>query len=84
MRKILITGFNGNLGRPIFNRDIKTPYTCIFLSKNTISDDSCKSNRYVKADITKEEDIDPKLWGVDEVFRMAGSTHERNPKILYQ
>ena len=83
MRKILITGSNGNLGRAIFASGIKVPYTCFFLSKHIISDDSCRPNRCIKADISKDEDIDPKLWGVDEVFHIAGSTHERNPKKYY-
>ena len=83
MRKVLITGSNGNLGRAIFASENKVPYSCFFLSKHIISDDSCRPNRYIKADISKEEDIDPKLWGVDDVFHMAGSTHERNPKKYY-
>ena len=83
MRKVLITGSNGNLGRAIFASEIKVPYSCLFLSKNIISDDSNRPNRYIKADLSKEEVIDPKLWGVDEVFHMAGSTHERNPKKYY-
>ena len=83
MRKILITGSNGNLGRAIFKSGIKMPYSCYLLSKHIISDDSCRPHTYIKADISKEEDIDPKLWGVDEVFHMAGSTHEKNPKKYY-
>ena len=37
----------------------------------------------LKADITKEEDIDPKLWGVMRFSHLAGSTHERNPKYYH-
>ena len=62
MRKILITGFNGNVGRRIFSQKIN--YNCIFLSKSITG--------YVFAitivmlnDITKEEEVDPKLWGAN-------------------
>lgn len=83
MRKILITGFNGNVGRRIFSSENKLPYNCIFLSKSITGYVSCNYNSYVKCDITKEEEVDPKLWGANEVFHMAGSTHEINSKNYY-
>jgi nucleoside-diphosphate-sugar epimerase len=82
-RKILITGSKGALGKSIFNQNNSLPYDCIFLIKKKNSPHKYGTDRHVIADLSKKEDLDDHLWGVDEVFHMAGSTHERNPKKYY-
>ena len=82
-RKILITGSKGSLGKSIFNQKKSLPYDCIFLIKKKHSPHKYGTDKHVIADLSKEEDLDDHLWGVDEVFHMAGSTHERNKKKYY-
>ena len=82
-RKILITGSKGALGKSIFNQKTSLPYDCIFLIKKKHYTHQYRTDTNVIADLSKKEDLDDQLWGVDEVFHMAGSTHERNPKKYY-
>ena len=82
MRKILITGFNGNLGKRIFNHQQNLPFYCIFLSKYKCCNHISRINKHVIADLSKD-DLDDQLWGADEVFHIAGSTHERKTKRYY-
>ena len=84
MKKILITGSEGNLGTRIFNYESKLDFDCIFLSRKEISKNHRGGkNIHVKADITLKDSINKELWGATEVFHMAGATHEKNTDNYY-
>ena len=81
MRKILITGFNGNLGKRIFNHQQNLPFYCIFLSKNKCCNHISRINKHVIADLSKD-DLDDQLWEQMKFFIWLDQRMKENKKSI--
>tara|TARA_Y100000589_G_scaffold73386_1_gene66508 strand:+ start:21003 stop:21872 length:870 start_codon:yes stop_codon:yes gene_type:complete len=84
MKRVLVTGSYGKLGKEVFKPNTNMPFKCIFLSRKKAAIDSPSPNSHIIADLSRKEDIDNNLWGANEVLHMAGATHERDPNKYYR
>ena len=82
MRRILITGATGKIGKAVISK-IPCDISIIIISKKNQSSFNRINCKQIIFDLEDYKSLPPDLWNATEVLHMAGATHEINPKIYF-
>lgn len=74
MKKVLICGSSGFIGKNLLNYFSKSKKYSIFAQYNTTKPDFIKDVKFVKADLTNESSVKNLLKDIDIVFQAAATT----------
>ena len=82
MRRILITGGKGTIGKAVLSK-IPQDISVILLSRNSKPFGESKNCKHVIFDPLSHDSIPDDLWNANEVLHMAGATSETKPDLYY-
>lgn len=82
MRRLLVTGGTGSIGKAVLDR-IPKNITVILLTRNPEHYDERKNVKVEFFDYRNKNPFPINLWNATEVLHMAGATHEVNHKIYF-
>ena len=82
MRRILITGATGKIGKAVISK-IPCDISIIIISKKNQSSFNRINCKQIIFDLEDYKSLPPDLWNATEVLHMAGATHEINPNVYY-
>ena len=83
MRRILVTGGNGKIGKVIISESNLKNTQFIVLTRKLYAQSNCKNVTFINFDF-RSETFDNRLWNANEILHIAGATHEKNKTKYFE
>ena len=84
MRRILITGGNGNICKNFLKNYTISNTKFVVLTRNPSPVSSHRDIEFIKFDFLRSNGLEEKLWNANEIVHMAGVTHEKDPNKYFE